>query len=355
MKFCHMKVLLALLLLSSYVVTLAAEDDPCLIFPPFAKTDVAKLDHPIPRSPSYEELQSISVEELRGIMVNGDAFDQRTVTKELLERGDRLTVLRLVYSLKQGNVGAIQMLRASTLAAIPYLMEDVAQGSLAYYGSYDFGDAFTSSGNVREAAVECVTTILLRAPEITGETKDYLLSIGRGRSDQIQTLSDKSKYLLQWWLLNEGAFEAGKWEDLRPLSQEIIYPDPSKDPYFLRDKSWDPKKQPPFGSPMWELPESFEAWAERIVDPQRRNLDFVALSWDGTKVVEHPPKSLDPRTGKGSPQERDPRRTPAPSDLSEQDSSKVGGSWKGTSWAALAAALILVFSLVQWVRHKSNS
>lgn len=31
-------------------------------------------------------------------------------------------------------------------------------------------------------------------------------------------------------------------------------------------------------SPAWELPESFEAWAERIVDPKRNNLDFVALS-----------------------------------------------------------------------------
>ncbi|MEG7697745.1 hypothetical protein U2181_15375, partial [Listeria monocytogenes] len=30
------------------------------------------------------------------------------------------------------------------------------------------------------------------------------------------------------------------------------------------------------------------------MDPNRRNLDFVALSWDGKKVVEHPAKPLDP-------------------------------------------------------------
>lgn len=47
-------------------------------------------------------MKAISVEELRGMMALGGA-DQTEAAKELLERGDQKTILRLVYSLKQGT------------------------------------------------------------------------------------------------------------------------------------------------------------------------------------------------------------------------------------------------------------
>ncbi|MEY3898738.1 MAG: hypothetical protein RLZZ214_4260 [Verrucomicrobiota bacterium] len=352
-----MKFIVACLLLGSSVVTLAEEIHPRFIFPSFAKEDLKIPLDTLSDRPDYEEMQAISVEEWRGIMTTGNSSVQDMAAKELLERGDQKTILRLVYALKQGNVAAEEMLMESpSLAATPYLMEDVAHGSLEYHGTLSSGDSGFGDGRVRVAAVRRVAAILFSAPEFAGETSECLKAIGRGGDpSRIQGLTDEARYLLQWWLLNEDAFEAGQWNEVKPLPQEITYGDPKNDTFFRRDESWDPKKQPPFGSPAWELPETFEAWADRIVDPQRRNLDFVALSWDGTKVVEHPARSLDPRIGKGSPLERDPRRTPAPSDLSEQDSSKVDGSWKGTSWAALAGVLILVFSIVQWVRRKSAS
>ncbi len=347
-----MKTFLACLLLSSVAVAHAEEIYARFIFPPFANEDVKIPTHTLSDYPDYEEMQSITVEEWRSIMTTGNSSVQEMAAKELLKRGDQQTILRLIYSLKQGNVFAIGALSASTLVVIPYLMEDVAQGSLAYYGSYDFGDAFTSSGRVREAAVERVGSILFSATEFTGETRDCLRAICRERSDKIQALSEKSRYLLQWWLLNKDAFEAGKWDQTRPLPYEISYPDPKSDRTIPPDEGWDPKKQPPFGSPLWTLPEPFEAWAARIVDPERRNLDFVALSWDGKKVIEHSAKSLDPKATDGTQQDRESRKIPAPRNPPEPESGKMG---RGVLWVTGCAALMLMLSIVWWMKRKTEA
>ncbi len=348
-----MKRFLALLLLSSSAVTLAEEKVVAFIFPPFAAEEM-KLPTPFHLNDlSYEEMKAISMEELRGIMATSDNPDLSVAVRELLERGDQKTILRLVYSLKQGNVEAMGMLSTATLAVVPYLMEDVAHGSLEYYGSYSFGDAITGEGRIRETAVERVASILFMAPEITPkftpETGECLKAIGRGNPDQIQGLTDQSRYLVQWWLLNKNSFEAGKWEDTRPLPQEITYIDPRKDRSFPRDERWDSEKQPPYGSPSFKLPESFEAWSKRIVDPKRRNLDFVALSWDGTKVLEHPAKSLDP---KAKSEERESHKNPAPRNPSEPESRDGFAGRKGFIWITLAAVLMVVFSIVRWLRRK---
>lgn len=176
-------------------------------------------------------------------------------------------------------MAAREMLRAPTLAAIPYLMEDVAHGSVEYYGSYSLGDVVIGGRRVREAAVEQVADLLFMTPEFTGETLECVKAIAKGYAGSVQGLSDESRYLVQWWLLNESAFEAVNWKDARPLPQKITYADPEIDTSFIfSSEGWDPEKQPPYGSPAWELSESFEAWSKRIEDPKRRNLGFVALS-----------------------------------------------------------------------------
>ena len=361
---CHMKRFLTFLLLNSSAVTLAGEEGSRLIFPPFAKEDVVPLERPLseyllsppdlPPLPgrASDEQAIISNEQLRGIMTNGSAMDQGMAMRELMKRGDEKTLLRLVYSLKQGNVAAEGILTLNSsrpLVVTPYLMEDVAHGSLEYYGIFSKGDGMFGEGRVRKAAVKLVASTLAHAPEFTGETRACLRAIRSGNESFLKTLSDESRYLIQWWLLNENAFEAGKWQDTRPLPQEITYLHPKDDTPFLRNELWDPEKQPPFGSPAWELSESFEAWSERIVDPKRRNLDFVALSWDGTKVIEHPAKSLDPNTRPGSPQDRESRKTPAPRSppVPENDGEK-----KGISWVIAATIMILILSIIRWVRRK---
>jgi hypothetical protein len=346
-KYVYMKIFVILLQLSPLSLALTGEKFPRFIFPAFS-TEEIHISTSLPAEHlSYEELKSSSVEVLRGFLATGEISIQSLATKELLERGDQQTNLRLIYSLKQGNVAAIEMLGASTLSVIPYLMEDVAQGSLAYYGSYNFGDAGTSGGRVRLAAVERVASILFTAEEFTGDTRACLRAIGRGNLNGVRGLSEESGYLVQWWLLNKDAFEAGKWSETKPLAMKIIYSDPKNDISFPADESWDPEKQPPYGSPAWELPESFEAWSARIVDPKRRNLDFVALSWDGKKVVEHPARSLDLRTRPGSPPDRESRKTPAPRNPPAPDLADR----RGLIWGIVAAVLLLVFSIIRWMRR----
>ena len=110
----------------------------------------------------------------------------------------------------------------------------------------------------------------------------------------------------------------------------------------------DPGKQPPFGSPAWELSEPFEVWSERIVDPERRNLDFVALSWDGTKVIENPAKSLDPRV---KSKERESRKTPPPRNPPESSVGTAGV--KATPWIFIGASvMVLVLAVIWWIKRK---
>lgn len=155
--------------------------------------------------------------------------------------------------------------------------------------------------------------------------------------------------MIQWWLVNGDAFEAKKWEDTRPLSEKISYAHPKDDTLLPNKEPMAEGAQPPYGSPAWELPESFEAWAERIVDPKRRNLDFVALSWDGTKVIVHPAKSLDP---KARPQERESRKTPAPRNSPEPETDGVFE--KGISWIIVVVVLLIAISVIRWLKRKST-
>lgn len=265
-----------------------------------------------------------------------------------MRRGDKETFLRVIYSLKQGNSDAEELLRGNeSLIAIPYLMEDVAHGSLNFYGAHH---PTVVEGRVRVAVVKSVSETLAYSPVFTGETRECLRAIRSGNESEIQTLTDQSRYLIQWWLLNENAFETGKWDEIRPLPQKISYIHPKDDiPFPPRDKSVysiDPAQRPPIGGPEWELNESFEAWSARIVDPRRRNLDFVALSWDGKRVIEHPPVSLDP---KAKPQDRESRKTTAPRNPPKPDS---GDERNETMWVMVAVATVCVLSIVKWLRRR---
>ncbi len=368
-----MRRIVACLLLGS-AVTLVGEEEPRFIFPPFAGEDMKTPAPPLPDEPSDKELNSITVEEWRWIMATAGNTERWTAVKELVKRGDQKTILRLVYSLKQGNPEAVRLLNCfQPMAAVPFLMEDVAHGSLEYFGVDKYG---FDADKVRIAAAGCVASILAKTPsdfaatgEFNAETRECLEAIRAGYGGAIQTLSDQSRYLIEWWLLNESVLEAGKKEDARPLPKEITYLDVHDDKIFANIPRLDnplallspaqlenleivfetPEKQPPKLTPEWELAEPFEAWAERIVDPKRRNLDFVALSWDGKKVVEHPARSLDPEA---KPQHRESRKTSAPRNPPERESGNgiVGG--KGILWMTVAAILMAVFFMARWIRRK---
>ncbi len=356
-KIFKMKSILAILCLSLTSAGFVESPRSRFIFPPFAKEEMAAaLTRPVSEyfteaSVFDEKPIVVTVEELRRIMTIEEPGGQFVAAKALIKREDLKTILRVVYAFKQGNVAAEEILRDSkTLALIPYLMEDVAHGSLEYYGNYRGSDFTSGDGIVRVAAVKSVSDILFQAPEFTGETMECLKAICRGSEDEIHSLSEKCRYLVQWWLLNKDAFEAGKWEETRPLPQEIIYSVPKEYTPLPHGERWVRELQPPVGSPAWELFESFEAWSERIVDPNLRNLDFVALSWDGEKVIEHPARSLNPNA---KPQDRESRKTPAPRNPPESE--KGIGARKGYSWMIAAAILMVIFFITWWIRRKTGA
>jgi hypothetical protein len=328
----------------------AAELDSRLVFPPFAKEDVANSDRSLSAETTHEELISIPLEELRGIMSSRNLAEQYQAASELLQRGDQKTILRIVYSLKQGNVGAGEILRINNkLAMIPFLMEDVAHGSLEFYGAYLAEDVVIGDNSVREAATRRVAEILANAPEFTGETRAYLRAISSGTESWVQGLSSQSRYLVEWWLLNEVAFGSARWEDTRPLPQEITFTNLKDDHVIPRGELRLRAQRPPMYAPEWNLTESFESWSERIVDPTRRNLDFVDLSWDGNNVVEQPSRSLDPKALR--PQDRKLLKISAPRNppLSESANEK-----KNMFRIIVFVVLMSVISLVWWKRIKAG-
>ncbi|MEO5915687.1 MAG: hypothetical protein ABIS50_15745 [Luteolibacter sp.] len=330
----------------STVVLSAGEEPEPFIFPPFDKADMTESvasfpDHDL----SYEELNSVPVKDLRAIMTAGNPTDQFEAIRWLIQKNDLKTILRMVYALKQGNPWAEEVLRNNqSMSVVPYLIEDVAHGSLESYGSKS---ANPVDGSVRVAATGYVAATLAIAPEFSGPTKDFLKSLDSGRG--ILTLSDESKYLTLWWLLNQDAINAGKWNETKPLPGEIRL----REPEFLDTKPLpgnvppDPILLTPKFGPSWELSESFEAWAKRIVDPKLRNLNFVELTWDRGRLTEHPAKSLDPKLR----QDRESRKD---SVSRSKTTDGIAEKIKGIPWLAWWAALVVIVGLIK-LRMRSKA
>ncbi len=293
------------------------------------------------------------MKDLRAIMTWGDVSDQHEAAKLLIKKNDLKTILRLIYSLKQGNPRAEVILRGSnSLFMVPYLLEDVAHGSLQYYGDkYPRSDTGIV-GTVRTVATEVVSEVLANSSEFTGATRDCLRSIYTGRG--YHALPDESRYLIQWWLLNESALNAEEWDKVKPLPQEIIYiqPEMGEAPAPSAAPPPDPIRNTPKFGPSWELSESFEAWSKRIVQPKLRNLDFVELTWHHGGLIEHPAKSLDPKAPAITRQDRESRKTPAQRNPQESES-RDGG--RRISWIVVAAILLVALSIIRWMMRKPTA
>lgn len=109
---CNMKKSLTLVFLAFVNVLCSEEIVYHITVPPFAKEDISDSLRILSRETSYEDLKSVPAEELRGILTGRKFAEQLRAATELLERNDSKTVLRLVYSLRQGNVAAHKLLGA---------------------------------------------------------------------------------------------------------------------------------------------------------------------------------------------------------------------------------------------------
>jgi hypothetical protein len=317
-------------------------------FPPFGEADILfgkeELDKRMKDEPS---LYKKSVLELRSIMTFGDYGEQQEAAKVLMQAGDQETMLRIVYSLKQGNLfGVISLGLDSSPEVIPYLMEDVAHGSIE-----DLGDKWPYSAydHVRFAATEIVATLLNRIDEFPESTKEWLQYVKSGNgSNDVHDLSQKSKFLVEWWILNEKAFLEQKWNEVVPVPNAGSYAPRPVLKQLPEDDGWIP---PPMDEPKapgkfkhLEVSESFEDWSARIVHPERRDLRWVKLTFENDKWVEHPPIRLDPLAPPAEPS-RSNRRPELPVAAAEHDGLNPSSMW-------LAGLTILASAVVWWLIRK---
>lgn len=328
-----MKIIIIYLFLFELVLSCMAT---AYSFPPFNAADLSlrpqEIEERLREEPS---LYGKSLPELRSIMTYGNTGEQQNAAEVLVEAGDKKTILRLIYTLKQGNIfGVVTLGWRSPRQLIPYLMEDVAHGSMENLSEWW---PMMSYNTVRFAATEIVAGILSEIEEFPEPTREWLnyVSFGNHNKD-INDLSQKSKFLVEWWLLNEKAFLEERWNEVVPLPHAGNYPPPPK-PKFLPEGPI-PEFHPKAFAPL-NVHESFEDWSARIVHPERRDLRWVKLTFENDKWVEHPPIRLDPLAPPTAPS-RDVRR-PAPTIASVQHEAL-------SQWPVWIASLGLVAGLLFW-------
>ena len=317
-------------------------------FPSFDQDDLAfgKLDfkeHMNSDTPYYDK----SFPELRAIMENGGNTEQYSAAKTLLQGGDQKTILRVVYSLKQGNPTAEHLLKEfPSRQIIPYLMEDVAHGNME-----DYSDNWVNiiDGKVRLASTEIVARVLSSIKEFPEPAREWLKYVSLGNSSTASNnLSEKSMFLVEWWMLNEKAFVEERWDEVIPVPHAGTYsPPPKPDLSPAGAGGFDPTSEEETPEP-WkftplDVPESFEDWSARIVNPEKRDLRWVPLTFENNKWVEHPPIHLDP-LAPSSVQARHVRRPVAPSVLVKHDASSQWPVWI-VSLGVVASLLFLLFRL----------
>ena len=297
-----------LIWLLSFLTLLASTDadsfcmEPYTI-PPFDRADLAfGKEEAAERLKSATSVEEKSIPELRAVLTFAEYPDQCYAAETLIRKGDRETILRVIYSLKQGNPIAEETFKSfPSREVIPFLMEEVAHGSME-----DYSENWTNfiSGKVRLTATETVANILDSVEDFPEETMKWLVYVSLGDANaRSDNLSEKSKFLVEWWIINEKAFLAKKWDQIVPVPNAGSYTIPK--PVILQDAALDvlPEFKPPqpWKFKPLEVSESFEEWSARIVHPERRDLSWVELTLVDGEWIPHPPKRLDPLAAPISP------------------------------------------------------
>jgi len=152
-----------------------------------------------------------TVPQLRSLLGSSDWTARYEAGQALVQSGDVPAILRLVYALKQGYSDAERvLLDHATIQVVPYLLEEVAHGSLQRSPEY----SLNACGRVRGAATEIMARAIERNAGLPDETKEWVKSISRsGGMTIFQTVPEKSQALLEWWVHNQVALSAGKFHE----------------------------------------------------------------------------------------------------------------------------------------------
>lgn len=309
-------------------------------FPPFSRAD---LD---PSVVNYSP--GLTIPQLRAVLTSGLLGDQGQAALALIKAGDQKTLLRLVYAFKQGNPFVENLLfTEENLLLVPLLLEGVAHGSLDRYGDDVPRSDTVLRGQVRVVATKACIRTLAFAEELPDETRKWFQSV---RSFD---MPEASRLIVTWWLLNQEALDAGKWQEARTLPALPSIPKVTKEmllgPKYLGPPIPQPPPRPrrenPWG-PTWEVNESFEAWSARIVDPKKRDLRFADLTWNRGYEV-HPLRNLLTEPMAPLPE----RSTPAPAitesspDKPSSENEPPSSAPSGLTAPRLVALLAVVIGL----------
>jgi len=242
-----------------------------LIIPPFDEVDLA---YP----PSGAVLDDLDLPQLRLVSGSDDYVERNRAFSALLQADDQKTIQRLVFALRQGNeVSEHLLLENARLSMVPYLLEDVARGSIKHY---------SSGFRVREAATEIMMKALAITPGFPDETRQWFKSISVYYA--LFAVPERSKFLIDWWIHNEQTVMAGKLSEATWLPKERELKTKIFDEWdeFSRTKTPPPPPPPPVPSnePYDPLPikiaEPFKDWVRRVSHPEGRDLTWFTVDFE---------------------------------------------------------------------------
>ncbi len=258
-----------------------------------------------------------SLPQLRLIVERFEHSEQRAAAEALIARGDEATIARLVFAFRRGNALAEGILLSSaSVSVVPYLLEDVAHGSLDHY----CGGGHPAIGRVRVTASAIVVAALSRTQNLPAETAEWLDDLRRYYAGRYDHVPELSKTLLDWWSHNGEAMLGNRPNEAAwlPLERKL---DPMIFESWRRVNDAKPPPPPPAAPPLPREPlsalplliaESFENWASRVVEAKQRDVTWASVDFETGRSVRlnaHANDASDPSdkplsrgtTQKGSP------------------------------------------------------
>ncbi len=276
----------------------------------------------LPPISDHLEVSGATLPQLRSILVSANASDRLNAGKVLVQSGDHPTIQRLVYAMKQGNTMAAEILHDSaSLHVIPYLLEDVAHGSMKLVPGY----SLNPYDRLRVTATEIMSKTLAVIPGLPDESIVWLVDMagGGGGSGGLEFMfvPEKSKALLDWWGHNGEAVLAGRANEATWLPAERKLTPRIFEAWREVDQAKPPLPPPPpptFSQEPWSpLPlrvdEPFESWAKRIVDPKLRDVTWATVDFETGSSVRLGVSAIDPSERNGQLAVRGDTQTGSPS------------------------------------------
>lgn len=300
--------------------------------------------------------------QLRAMLTVVSFANSRNAARALVRAGDDATIQRLVYALKQGNGPAAEILyEGASLQVVPYLLEDVAHGSMAHFTA----SSLSSFDRVRVSAAEIMAETLSKIPGLPAESTAWLKDVARCDGRSLMLVPEKSKVLLDWWDHNGEAVLAGRASEAMWLPVERTITPRTYEAWWKKHRA-KPPPPPPSPPPIprdppSELPvqvdEPFESWASRIVDPKRRDVTWATVDYENGTSVKPDNREMRPADAPGKAMIRGYNQSGLPSQASSSSSNAIAAKSEApssTPWSVVAMLVVVSVGLLWLLIMKRN-